>query len=318
MDLLEEFQAIFRQAEGRLVGEGYYGVWEGFPFSAHIENARAPGEISFFFRVPVTLERRLFKELKREMPKGCRLLAAPNASYRLLCNGRALRRCTRSLSSVLNSLTRGLRRAGAAPSDVCPICRQGGCDAYADVSGYTAVHRSCVEAMLEDRRSKAERSLTSGSYVTGFIGALLGGLVACVPTLLAYWAGWLVGYLYMLIPLGAYYGYKLFRGKMNRGAFVSTCIVSVLHLFTIEQIIFYFYVHNYYGIWPSILDTVRLYIEKMPLPDILADMWMSALFMGLGLWFSWSAIRRTAYSDLGSANSIRSTLMNKRENPWET
>lgn len=316
MVLLEEFQAVFRRSGGRLVGEGYYGVWDGFPFSAHVENAREPGSLSFYFRLPVTPEKRLFKELKRGLPKGCRLLAAPGASYRLLCEGRPLRRCQMSLGEVLDGLTKGLRRAGVVPSDVCPICRQGGCDAYADVSGYSPVHRACVETMLRDRRSRAEQSLASGSYVTGFLGALLAGLAACVPTLLAYWAGWMAGYLYALIPLGAYYGYKLFRGKMNRAAFVCTCVVSILHLFTIEQIIFYFYVHSYYDIWPSILDTAALYAEMMSLGEIVSDMWMPALFMGLGLWISWGVIRRTAYSDLAGANSIRSTLMDIRQDPW--
>ncbi len=311
MILLEEFQAVFRQAGGRLVGEGYYGVWDGFPFSAHIENVREPGSVSFYFRLPATLEKGLFKELKKSLPRGCRLLAAPNSSYRLLCEGRPLRRCEQSLSGILNSVTGGLRRAGVVPSDVCPICRQGGCNAYADVSGYTAVHSFCVESMVEDRRTKAERSLVSGSYAAGFVGALLGGFLACIPSLLAYWAGWLVGYLYALIPLGAYFGYKLFRGKMNRGAFVCTCIVSILHLFTMEQVIFYFFVHSYYDIWPSILDTIALYREIMSVGDIISDMWMSVLFMLLGLWISWGQIRRTAYSDIGSANSVRSTLMYK-------
>ena len=78
-----------------------------------------------------------------------------------------------------------------------------------------------------------------------------------------------------------------------------------------EQVIFYFFVHSYYDIWPSILDTIALYREIMSIGDIISDMWMSVLFMLLGLWISWGQIRRTAYSDIGSANSVRSTLMYK-------
>lgn len=314
MVLLEDFQLVLSRSGGRAVGSRYYGVWDRYPFSAQVSRTREPGVVSFEFRLNASLENALFRELKKSLPKGCRLLAAGGSTYRMACSGRPLRECDLSLGSILSALTRAFQSAGISPSDVCPVCRQTGCDAYADVGGYTAVHRACVEGMAESTRARAETALRSGSYVTGFIGALIGGLVACIPTLLAYYAGWMVAYLYALIPLGAYYGYKLFRGRMSGGAFVCTCIVSVLHLFTMEQIIFYFYVHNYYNIWPSIFATFSMYWDIMSFGDVLADMGMSAVFMALGLWISWGRIRRTAYTDAVSAVSARSTLMNR--NPF--
>lgn len=311
MILLEEFQATLQRANGHLVGDRYYGVWEGYPFSAHVERAKEPGTVSFDFRLTASLERALFKELQRSLPNGSQLIAAGGSGYRLVCSGRPLRKCEMPLSSVLSTLTRGFQNAGVAPSALCPICHQGGCDAYADIGGYTAVHRACVESMARDTRSQAETALRSGSYVTGFIGALLGGLAASIPTIIASWAGWLVAYLYALIPLGAYYGYKLFRGRMNRGAFVCTCIASVLHLFTIEQVTFYIAVHEAFDIWPSIIDSILFYGQIMEPADIAASMAMSALFMGLGLWISWGRIRQTAYTDLGSVNTVQSTLTDR-------
>lgn len=311
MILLEEFQSTLQRADGRLVGERYYGVWEGYPFSAHVEQSKEPGVISFDFRLTASLERTLLKELRKSLPKGCQLAAAGGSSYRLICNGHPLRKHEMTLGSVLSTLTRGFQNAGISPSSLCPICRQGGCDAYADIGGYTAVHRACVETMAQNTRSQAETALRSGNYVTGFIGALLGGLVASIPTIIASWAGWLVAYLYALIPLGAYYGYRLFRGRMNRGAFVCTCAASVLHLFTIEQVTFYIAVHEAFDIWPSIIDSILFYGQIMEPADIVASMAMSVLFMGLGLWISWGRIRQTAYTDLGSANTVQSTLTDR-------
>ncbi len=311
MQLLDEFQSILSRSGAHLVGQQYYGVWEGYPFSACIQQLKEPGVVLFHFRLTASLETALFKELRKSLPKGCQLTAAGGSQYRLLCSGRPLHKTDATLSSVLSTLARGFQNGGIAPSDLCPICHQTDCDAYADVGGYTAVHRACVEAMAEDVRSQAETAAHSGSYITGFIGALLGGLVASLPTIVAGYAGWLVAYLYALIPLGAYYGYKLFRGRMNHGVFLCTCIASVIHLFTIEQVTFYIAVHQAFDIWPSVVDSFRFYWEIMTPGDIVASMAMSVVFMGLGLWISWGQIRRNAYTDIRSANTVHSTLTDK-------
>lgn len=311
MQLMEDYQIVLNRSGAHTVGVRSYGLWNQYPFSAHVDRAKEPGAVTFDFKLGATLEGGVFKTLRKAFPKGLRLVAAGGSGYRLVCSGGPLRRTEQSLSQLLDMFTRSLREAGVAPTDVCPICHATGCDAYADVGGYTSVHRSCVEALAESTKSRAESSLQSGSYVTGFIGALLGGLVACIPTVVVYFLGWMVGYLYALIPLGAYYGYKLFRGRMNRGAFVCTCISSLIHLFSLEQIIFYVMVVQEWNIWPSIFDTIGLYWSFMSVGDVLSDMAMSIVFMGLGLWISWGVIRRNAYTDLGAANTVKDTLSEK-------
>lgn len=236
--LLEEFDQLaassgMRQANGR-----YYSVHNSFPFSV-VVNRKAAGIVTFQFRLDATLENSAYKMLNKSLPKGYGLMAAAGNSYQLICTGSKLRHSECSVTQALNLFTSGLREAGINPSDLCPVCKQGGCDAYADVGGYTAVHSTCVEALSVSAANQAHNALRSGSYITGLIGALVGGLIACIPNIIAYMAGWMVGYFYALIPLGAYYGYKMFRGRMNRGAFVFTCIASLIHLFTMEQILFY-------------------------------------------------------------------------------
>jgi len=308
MVLLEELQGVLSRSGAYQVGERYYGIWQDYPFSLHIDRIKEPGGVTFDFRLPATLEGGLFKEMKKSLPKGCQWTAAGGSRYRLACAGGPLKKADTTLSSVLSQLTRGLRAAGVAPTDVCPLCHRAGTDAYADVGGYTAVHRACVDQTAMNTREQAENALHSGNYVTGLIGAVIGGLVACIPTVIVWFMGYLVGWLYALVPLGAYYGYKLFKGRMNRGAFVCTCIASVIHLFTIEQLIFYFMIHQEWDIWPSIFDTFALYWSFMSISDAFSDMAMSIVFMVIGLWISWDIIRRNAYTDLGMANEVKNTL----------
>lgn len=56
----------------------------------------------------------------------------------------------------------------------------------------------------------------SGSYLTGLLGAIIGGLLATIPAVAVIWfTETAYSLLYFLIPLGVYHGYRLARGKMD-------------------------------------------------------------------------------------------------------
>ena len=203
MVLLEEFQALIQQAGGRLVGESYYGVWEGFPFTAYVEKIREPGEVSFHFRLPGTLQKWLLKELRRTLPYGCVLRAEARGRFAILCKGGPLRASRETLGGVLSLFTERLRSVQRTPP-VCPLCRQARCDAYADLDGYVPVHRDCVEAASSGDGWQAEAP--SGSVFAGVCGAVLGGLAVAVVMLAALAVGWLVRWFYFFLPVAAMYG----------------------------------------------------------------------------------------------------------------
>jgi len=64
------------------------------------------------------------------------------------------------------------------------------------------------------------------SVLMGIIGSILGGLIGCIPWILIALAGYVASLGGMLISFAAYYGYKLFRGKMGRTS--TVIIVNVI------------------------------------------------------------------------------------------
>lgn len=69
-----------------------------------------------------------------------------------------------------------------------------------------------------------------GSYFAGTIGAMLGGLVAALPWILTYifTNNMVIPLLATLIPIGAFLGYRIFRGKIGKPFSVVVAIVSIL------------------------------------------------------------------------------------------
>ena len=58
-----------------------------------------------------------------------------------------------------------------------------------------------------------------GSYITGIIGAIIGGAIATIPWVLAYvYGGMMLSILAALIAAGEFYGYKLAKGKISKKA----------------------------------------------------------------------------------------------------
>ena len=83
-----------------------------------------------------------------------------------------------------------------------------------------------------------ENKEKKGSYITGTIGAILGGLVAAIPWILTYtFANMIVAALAIIIAGGAFLGYKIFKGKIGKAFPVIITIVSLLVVTIVTTVI---------------------------------------------------------------------------------
>ena len=67
------------------------------------------------------------------------------------------------------------------------------------------------------------------SYLTGIIGAILGGVIATIPWVLAYvYGNMMLSLLAVIIAAGEFFGYKLFKGKIDKKLPAIIMILAVV------------------------------------------------------------------------------------------
>lgn len=304
----EEFVRYAQEQGWHCVSNGAFGVYRGYPFDA-IFQAGGAGCVTVRFKVEGKLNGAFLRGLRKALPKGCTLVPTNTAGVVVIrCPGKDAS-VTALLAQVMDLAVGRFQEGQLTVPDTCPICKQGHCNGLAFLrGGYVPTHLACVEGQTQATLDKAERETVSGNYVTGLIGALLGGVVGTIPNVLAaVWAERVVALLYALIPICAYYGYKLLRGKMNRGAFVCTLVASVVNLFVMQYIQVYVLIAqrlNFFS--PRIV--LQLYWDMLTGGNLTADLVQSAIFLALGLWISWSVITRTAKQDAHAASAVAATV----------
>jgi hypothetical protein len=291
-----------------MAGEAVVGSFRGYPFSAVLWG-RGARTLSVWFVLGRPVKWKTIRPIRKALPKGCSAVVQQTKLI-LNCSGKG--EVQERLPAAMDAVTEILAAEGFTLPETCPLCRDRDrpCDALALAGGgYVPVHQDCCRTRASQGTIRAERNDLNGSYLTGFLGALLLGLAACIPSVLSVWfLDRIFALLYALIPLGAYFGYRLFQGKLNRAALPIVIGVSILALFAMEQVLFYIIIVNAYGVYPSILDTVRFYFDVMTPADIAHDMSESFLFLLLGLWITFRVIRRTNRSELRDADVLLESM----------
>ena len=137
----------------------------------------------------------------------------------------------------------------------------------------------------------------SGSARSGKIGAVLGMVVGLVPTLLALYIGWVFPPAFLLIPLATFFGYKLFRGKMNTAAIKVVTGVSLIGVILLPLYVelVSFFVH---GEWMTPGDALLLNVksflssEDFSTSTLVIRLLISLVFFGTGIGITWREIKR--------------------------
>lgn len=158
--------------------------------------------------------------------------------------------------------------------------------------------KSLDETKEEKKRKKKEARKAKrkkGSYITGTIGAILGGLVAAIPWIITYsLANMVIAAIAALIAGGAFLGYKIFRGKVGRYLPGIITVVSLLIVISITTIVcpiilmikssYPITIENWLGLFSDVRSEIRL--------AIIEDTAIAILFTILGIWGLMRLIRQ--------------------------
>lgn len=289
------------------MGPTVVGTWNGYPFVATLRIGRMNVlNASFtYLRGPSAKQ---VRQAGKTMPRGCALSYA-EGKLSMVCSARD-DQLFDLFQAGMEAASALLRDCGTTLSGSCALCKQGGCDSFALANGgFVPVHQTCCENTSRDKAAQAAMNSMNGNYATGWIGALLGGLVGAIPTILLAWFLEMVsGWLCALIPLGAYYGYKLFKGKMDRMATIASIVSALLQVFMVEQVIFYISIVKYMGLWLTPFASIAYYFEIMEPADMAADMIMPLLFTIFGIFIVYGIIKRTGQDEIQDAGVMSDSL----------
>lgn len=207
-------------------------------------------------------------------------------------------------------ITSTAAQMGLTPPQVCAVCGQPATDAFAlHKDAYAPVHTACIQNQVATTYNKAVQNQQNGNYALGVVGALLGAIVGAAPSiLLMVFINIISAWLCALIPLGAYFGYKLFRGKLTGVATVIVIIVSVIMIPVMSYFTEAFNFQEQLGVWL----TVSLYTEYLfsDFGALVPGYLQLLLFVGLGVLITWGLItagnKQAIAAANAQANSVRS------------
>ena len=216
-------------------------------------------------------------------------------------------------SRAVAGMARTFRDLGIALEDTCPICGHGGCDmAVPYERAYRPAHRVCVESTVAGIRESVEDNRRNGSYLSGIAGAILGGILGVAPSFLTIvYTDTVFGLLFAFIPLFAYYGYKLFRGKMNKTALACSIAMSVLGVYILNfSAIGYVLRREYSLTFGQVLQVMPAFLED---PEVWWEITKSSIsqfiFAAVGVFLVWGDISRTAAGEAANAENVLAASM---------
>lgn len=125
-----------------------------------------------------------------------------------------------------------LEKYNASKSDICHECGQPlDHGSWVLVNGVAYhLHPVCTESakMRTERELLRKKEKAGGSFLTGALGALAGAIIGAVPIAVLRYFGHTAYYLGILVGFLAYLGYKLSRGKDDRGKALIVIACSVI------------------------------------------------------------------------------------------
>lgn len=151
-----------------------------------------------------------------------------------------------------------------------------------------------------------------GSYVTGIIGAVIGGLIATIPWILAYvYGGMMLSILATLIAAGEFYGYKICKGRVSKALPIILMVLAIIIVSVATLVIIPGALIQKEGINVSVQNIQRLYENKEFSAALMKDFAISVIFTILGASIITANIKKQIQNSDGE--DIKLDLNNSKE-----
>ena len=221
----------------------------------------------------------------------------------------------------LDTLTGTLAQNGVAPANTCALTGAPNPDSLCFMMngtflGYQPVCGSAVRQSGYEAQAKVEENENNGSYLTGFIGALLGMLAGVAVNLLTLvFLQRFFAVLFALVPVAAMFGYKLFKGKLDKVSIIIVIALSVVAVPLMEFLTLAIGFAREFGVPFSV--SVQALSEMLQDPEVkksvIGDLLKMLLFMALGVFIAFSFLRGQLNST--KSGSSQMALDSMRPNP---
>lgn len=142
-----------------------------------------------------------------------------------------------------------------------------------------------------------------GNYLTGIIGAIIGGFIATIPWVLAYvYGNMMLSLLAVLIAAGEFYGYKLCKGKIDKKLPIIIMILAIIVVSVTTLLIIPAWLLAKEGL-PATLQAIKnLYSFSDFSTAIMRDYLISVVFTVLGASIVTSSVKKQLANNVEDVN----------------
>lgn len=122
------------------------------------------------------------------------------------------------------------------------------------------------------------------NYILGILGGLIGGIIASIPWILLYiYGNMMFSLLAVFIAMGALYGYKLLKGKVDKKLPIIITVLSLISVTIVTLIIIPLLLLSKNGMEASFENLEWLYQNSEFTSAIMRDYIISVVFTLLGI-----------------------------------
>ncbi len=199
---------------------------------------------------------------------------------------------------------------GLMPKKDCFFCGQTDVDDIVENGKvYYPAHARCKKEHAYQLAKEIDDNILTGNYGPAILCALLGGIIGTIPSILVLiFADYLVAFLFALIPIAAYEGYKRGKGIMSKGTPVIIALVSVLCTVVLTAVTFYYQLFREFEEFPSFSEFMMIVLHPEIFPALVLQFLQALLFTAIGFVISWRIIGRNNKEKLARVKALHGSL----------